>query len=150
MTLGSSLNVNAEAELDSFTHLFFSLVNPIFLLCNQHHHEDLMMHYDMMRSPYYTILKCHVLLFWLQISHFSFLESSSQPSSTIVQCLPDVSSRYCTVVVTVLLIGMSLLCSKFYLLFFQEFPKKCPIILFFFLILIPSLLFHNNAQHEIM
>jgi len=45
-------------------------------------------------------------------------------------------------------IGMSLLCPKFHLLFFQEFPQKVSHYSFF--VLIPSLLFHNIAQHEIM
>ena len=45
-------------------------------------------------------------------------------------------------------LGLSLLCSNFIYCSFKNFPKKHPIILF--LIPIPSLLFHNNAPHEIM
>ena len=41
-------------------------------------------------------------------------------------------------------LGLSLICSKFYLLFFPEFPQI--FIYYSFFILLFSLLFHNNAH----
>ena len=76
-------------------------------------------------------------------------EPSSVPIQTIVtpvpmckQCTSLSHFRPCCIIKFKL--GLSLICSKFYLLFFPEFPKLFSY--YFSFILVSSLLFHNNAH----